>query len=100
MIKGLKTEKEISKIIGSKFSRYVFYKSVIYQNKIKSFFNEEVSCKIINELYPPNNGRKNFTLTELHDIKLLGVVKATKKYRITNGTYYSIVKQKGKYKYE
>jgi len=100
MIKELKTEKEISEIIGSKFSRSVFYKSVIYQNKIKLFFNEEVNCEIINELYPPNNGRKNFTSTELNDIKLLGVVKATKKYGITNGTYYSIVKQKGKYKYE
>jgi len=100
MIKELKTEKEISEIVGDKFSRGVFYKSLIYQAKIKSFFNEDVNCKIINELYPSKKVVKNFTFTELHDIKSIGVVRATKKYGISNGTYYSILKQKGKYKNE
>ena len=98
MVKELKTEKKISEIIGDKFSRSIFYKSLIYQTKIKKFFNEEVNCKIINELYPPNNGRKNFRENEIIDIMSLGITKAKIKYNISNGTFYSIIKQKGKYK--
>jgi hypothetical protein len=97
MIKGGKTESEITNSVNHKFSRCVFYKSLYYQIKIKELFNEEVNEQTINVLYPSKMFRTNFSTEELKQIVSLSFSVACDKFKISTPTYYNIKNKKGKY---
>jgi hypothetical protein len=97
MIKKGKTEKDIETLLSKSFARGVFYKSLVYQSKIKEFFNEEITELTVNVLYPSNMKRTNYTTEEFKDIISLSVTKAIKKYNISTGTFYKIKNKVGKY---
>jgi hypothetical protein len=97
MIKNGKTEKDIEILLSKTFSRGVFYKSLVYQSKIKEFFNEEITELTVNLLYPHQMKRTNYTTEELMDIIGLSVTEACKKYGISTGTFYNIKNKEGKY---
>ena len=97
MIKKSHTEKEISKKIGKSFSRNVFYKSLVYQIKIKEIFNEDINENNINTLYPPKVSRTDFTIDEIKKMLTLSFSVASEEFNISIGTYYNIKNKNGKY---
>ena len=98
MVKDGFTESEISKEVGKKFSRNVFYKSPIYINTIHKLFNEIVNEETIRENYPPKSVHTNFTTEELKDIVNLSYKEVSEKYGISSGTSYNIKNRIKKYK--
>jgi len=97
MIKNSYTEKEISKKIGKTFSRGVFYKSLVYQKKIKEIFDEDINENNINNIYPPKVSRTDFTIDEIKKMLTLSFSVAIEEFNISTGTYYNIKNKKGKY---